>query len=250
MTLPLWTGCGDDGGDDTMVDAGGNPDAAAMVDAGEEADASTEPILEEMFQAAVADAEQADADEVVDTLTAINDENMDLQRDEEGRVLMVTWTSYAGYDDLVGEETELGVEVWTTVAPQMKEFCQALGTQDDVLSLRLEQLLGLPPNNGKDRVVELWVEPSAMFRPSPDPEITDSVAELDFPEGTDQMHIDWVESLEASSYGTGGYPWTRLGYTYDWNPDTSEVGLSEFVVTQGTTVGVESVTPTNEYCQE
>ncbi|MBU6351343.1 MAG: hypothetical protein KGS73_14490 [Chloroflexi bacterium] len=37
------------------------------------------------------------------------------------------------------------------------------------------------------------------------------------------------------------YPWTRLGYTYDWSNSASEVGLSEFVVAAGSTVAVEPV---------
>jgi hypothetical protein len=59
-----------------------------------------------------------------------------------------------------------------------------------------------------------------MFRPSPDAEIDDSVAELEFPAGTSQDHMTWITDRMATSYGEGGYPWTRLGYTYDWNPDT------------------------------
>jgi hypothetical protein len=230
--LAILAGCADDDGSDTT---GGQTPA---------------PTVEELYQAAVDDAEVADADEIVDTLTAINAQNTDLVRDSSGRVLMITWTSYPGYDDIVGQETQLGVEVWTTVGREMEDFCADLGLQGADLSLRLEQLLGLPPDNGKDRVVELWVPEDALFRPSPDMEITDSVAQLDFPASTPQEHIDWIDNLEASSYGEGGYPWTRLGYTYDWSPDAaSEVGLSEFVVLKGSTVMVESVTPTDEYCR-
>jgi hypothetical protein len=110
-------------------------------------------------------------------------------------------------------------------------------------------LLGLPPANGKDRVVEMWVPLNGMFRPSPDPEIDDTSAGLDFPPGTSQMHMDWITDLRATSYGPDGYPWTQLGYTYDWAPDSNEVGLSELVVEQGTMVQVESVTPQDTYCE-
>src|SRR5690606_29703983 len=147
-----------------------------------------------------------EASEIVDTLVAINEENDDLVRDGEGRVLMTTWTSFAGYDSEVGNDMTLAVEVWVSAAPQMQQFCRATGLDGDDLALRLEQLLGLPPANGKDRVVQLWVPPAAMFRPSPDPEIDDSVAELDFPEGTAQDHIDWINGLKATSYGASGYP--------------------------------------------
>jgi hypothetical protein len=132
----------------------------------------------------------------------------------------------------------------------MQDFCKATGLSGAPLAVRLKQLLGLPAGSNKDRVVELWVTPANMFRPSPDPEINDSVAQLDFPMGTPQAHMDWINNLKASSYGMNGYPWTRLGYTYDWSPDAqSEVGLSEFVVPKGSMVKVESVTPTDTYCQ-
>ncbi|KYF78409.1 hypothetical protein BE11_35725, partial [Sorangium cellulosum] len=202
-----------------------------------------------LYHAAVADAEVAEESERVDTLAAIDDQNTDLLRDDEDRVLMVTWTSYPGYDELVGEETTLGVEVWLTPAPGLQAFCRASGLEGAALSLRLEQRLGLPPDGGKDRLVQLWVPADSMFRPSPDPEIDDSVAELDFPSGTPQEHVDWVDDLKATSYGENGYPWTRLGYTYDWSPEGNEVGESEFVARKDTIVVVESVTSQDEYCR-
>ncbi|ACY17910.1 hypothetical protein [Haliangium ochraceum] len=241
-------GCGDDDAPGDPVDAAPMVDAEPTVDAG--ADAAVEPGVDELYQAAVDDAEVVEASEIYDGLVAINDENMDLVRDDQDRVLVATWTSFEGYDGEVGNDSyTLAVEVWVTVVPEVQEFCRDSGLQGDDLSLRLEQLLGLPPEDGKNRVVQLWVPPEALFRPSPDPEVDDSVAELDFPQNTAQAHIDWIENLRMSSYGDGGYPWTQLGYTYDWNPDTPEIGLSEFVITQGSTVGVESVTMNDAYCQ-
>lgn len=211
--------------------------------------AGSKPSVTELYQAALKDAEVAEASEVVDTLVAIVPENSELTRDAAGRVLMETWTSYTGYDDKIGVDTELGADVWTMVAPQMQAFCRKSGLAGEALSLRLEQLIGLPPGAGYDRVAELWVPPEAVFRPSPDPEITDTVASLDFPADAPEAHIQWINDLKATSYSADGYPWTRLGYTYDWNPDGKEVGLSEFVVRKGATVGVKSVTVTGEYCK-
>lgn len=213
-------------------------------------EAAEEVSPEALYAEAVADAAVVEAGEVHDGLVAIRDDNAELYRDGMGRVRMVTWTSWDGYDAMVGGEIDLAVEVWTTVAPQLQEFCQAEGLAGEALTLRLEQLLGLPPNDGKDRLVELWVPPEGMFRPSPDPEIDDAVASLEFPAGVAEDHRTWIEDLRAASYGEDGYPWTQLGYTYDWSPDAaSEVGLSEFVVRAGTTVYVGAVTPTDEYCR-
>jgi len=43
------------------------------------------------------------------------------------------------------------------------------------------------------------------------------------------------------------YPWTRLGYTYDWGDSATHVGLSEFILEQNATAVVESVTSTVDY---
>ncbi|MBZ5710569.1 hypothetical protein [Nannocystis pusilla] len=205
---------------------------------------------EELFRDAVDDAAVAEADEVSDDLVAITPDNADLEFDPENRVLVATWTSYDGYDGMEGQSMPLGVEVWVTPIPSLKDFCVATGLQGDELTARLEQLMGLPPDDGKDRIVTMWVPTDGLFRPSPDPEIDDSVAELEFRADVDPAHKKWVEDLEAVSYGADGYPWTRLGYTYDWSPDAdSEVGLSEFVARKGTEIVVEAVVHQDEYCR-
>jgi hypothetical protein len=55
-------------------------------------------------------------------------------------------------------------------------------------------------------------------------------------------------SLQAYDDPSKGYPWTRLGYTYDWGNPESEVGLSEFVVAAGSMVGIEAVSDNETYC--
>jgi hypothetical protein len=220
------------------------PLACGEPDDGQDLDPQT------LYRAAVEDAAVVDADEVVDDLVAIRPGADDIVEDAEGRVLMVTWTDWDGYDGKEDQAMELGVEVWATAAPHLQQTCRTWGLDGDALTGRLEQRLGLPPGGAKDRVVELWVAPEAMFRPSPDPAIDDASADLEFPADASQDHIAWIEALRAASYGDDGYPWTQLGYTYDWAPGaTSEVGDSEFVVRAGSEVVVASVTPQADYCK-
>jgi hypothetical protein len=141
-----------------------------------------------------------------------------------------------------------------TTAPELKTFCTTYqAAHADTLTLRLEQLLGLPSNNGKTRLIELWVKPTDLFRPAPDPEISDHEAELTFPTSpyftVSADYLAWFDKLKSESYGERGYPWTRLGYTYDWGNPQSEVGLSEFVVNTGATIEVKGVTQTADYCR-
>jgi len=216
---------------------------------------SSDNILLASYQAAIKDAEIAEPDEIVTNLVAIVPSNKKLIWKGEGKnrsVLMVTWTAWAGYDDSVGKTIKAGQKIWTTVAPAVKTFCNNL-SDDEIKVSRLEQLLGLPLGSGKIKFVELWVKPIDLFRPSPDPAISDHEAEINFPDTGKLISISdeyksWFNKLKANSYKENGYPWTRLGYTYDWGNPDSEVGLSEFVIEQGAQIEVHTITITSDYC--
>ena len=230
---------------------------------------STSPVvtdeqLQQAYQAALVDAETAEPDEISTHLTAITPYNEHLIWEGTAgtsRVLMLTWTSWTGYDSLVGKSirvddlmksVDTSRDTWVTAAPELHEFCQNQDLDSAGMTLRVEQLMGLPPHNGKTRFVAFWVNPEDLFRPSPDPEITDHEAELDFPVSSrfvtvSAEHVDWFNSLEETSYGTDGYPWTRLGYTYDWGKPFCKVGLSEFVIRSGATVDVQSVALNDDF---
>lgn len=217
--------------------------------------ATEDQSLQIAYQNAIKDAQIAEPHEISKGLIAIVERDNRLKWKEypDGkRVLVVTWTSWDGYDNQVGKAMELTRDIWITTVPELSNFCKTHAPPKP--SLRLEQLLGLPPNNGKNRFVEIWVNPNDLFRPSPDPEITDHEAELNFPNKglfvrIEEDYIQWFNDLKSSSYGKDGYPWTRLGYTYDWGNPNSEIGLSEFVIRNGATVDIHSVSTNEEYCQ-
>ncbi|MCB1160405.1 MAG: hypothetical protein H7A25_15225 [Leptospiraceae bacterium] len=202
--------------------------------------------LNQKYQAAILDAKDAEASEISDKLIAIKKENKSLQW-KNNRVLTLTWTNWDGYDTQIGKEMELSRETWVTTVPELKEFCNQQKPKN--VSLRLEQLLGLPANNGKTKFIEMYVRAEDLFRPSADPEVNDSKAELDFPKGVSAEHKKWIQNLKESSYGEKGYPWTRLGYTYDWGNPKTEMGLSEFVIKKGSKVEIASVAKTEDYCK-
>jgi hypothetical protein len=216
--------------------------------------------LRQEFRAAVVDAENAEPSEISDDLTAIDPANDELVwQAGTGRVLVATWTSWNGYDALVGQAITLTRETWVTAVPELQSFCQSYEAEPEEvpLTLRLEQLLGLPPQNGKTRIVQLWVPTDGLFRPSPDPEITDTTAQLEMPDASAfaseqdyNFSRDWFNLQRSLSYDEkNGYPWTRLGYTYDWGDPENEIGLSEFVIWAQTPIAVDAVYSTEEYCQ-
>ena len=204
------------------------------------------PALQAAFRDAVADAEHATQQKVYRNLTRITPDNPALSWNGRGQVLVVTWTSYAGYDHLTGREVNLSREAWVSADSDVKSFCDSIPGGAN-RSLRMEEAMGLPPANGKTRFVQMFAYPSDIFRPCPDPEITDSECGLEFPENAGAEHRAWFNNLSAISYLENGYPWTRLGYTYDWGGTGSHVGLSEFVVRKGATVAIHNVSG-NEYC--
>jgi len=226
---------------------------------------------------AIHDAERPEPSETCDSLVAITlpDEGELIWDDNGERVLVVTWTDFAnwtnrsGYDLKVGKPILAEKEIWVTVVPELKNFfVNNVIKKDNIkLKLRLEQLLGLPPFSIKTKFVEIWVKPDDLFRPSPDPGITDHVAELKFPltpnryeilgnkynkyiEWYEMYYKKWFNDLETQSYKANGFPWTRLGYTYDWggNPDRDD-GLSEFVIKKRATIEIKSITRTQDYCR-
>lgn len=214
--------------------------------------ATQEETLEVKYQAAILDAKAANESEVYRNLTPITASNPGLTWEEYNGsmlVLVVTWTGWGGYVNQTNNTMNLSRETWVTVYPELRNFIEQNDLPAEKCSLRLEQLNGLPPRNNKTWFVELFVSPEDMFRPSPDPEINDTEAQLDFPANTSREHIDWINNLKNNSYGTNGYPWTQLGYTYDWATSSqNHVGLSEYVIRKGANVKIHDTLSTGEYC--
>ena len=209
--------------------------------------------LIQAYQLAVQDAADAQENEIDNTLWSITLDNPDLiwrYVDEKPQVLVVAWTSWDGYDDKVGKKMELSREVWITPVPQLQNFASQLNLSEDNLTLRIEQYLGLPPNNGKTKFVQMWVDFQDLFRPCPDPEINDTSCDLTFPStNLEDEHQKWIDEKMLTSYGDNGYPWTRLGYTYDWGTVDTEIGASEFLVRAGAEVEIDSVINTIDYVE-
>lgn len=198
--------------------------------------------------------------EIVTTLTAITEANTNLTwKGPAGhkKVLVATWVGSDEFDSKIDHPIQTR-ELWVTVVPELQRFCRTHpGGRPS--PLRIKQLLGLPPDYHVTKFVEVWVSPNDLFRPSPDPEITDSRAELNLeaarnrPNPPDQVHIQWFTKNRRELYPPShpsGFPWTRLGYTYDWGNPQNHIGLSEFVVRKGASVEVNRVVPTDSYIQQ
>ena len=245
-------------------------DAPSLLDLGE-FDCSS--LLNQAYCAAIRDAAVAQTDEISRNLVAITSDGdspvLDMRwNGERGKSLLlaatltrfihptgtdVAYDAAKGYK--AGEPVLLKRDTWVTIVPELQDFCQSMDASQDNLTLRLQQLLGLPPGGKQPSLVELWVDPADMFRPSIDPAISDREAEILTPQSDrfttiSPTHRDWFNKLISSTYsGEHPFPWTRLGYTYDWGNQDSDIGLSEFVVSKGSSVGVRSISLPVDYCQ-
>jgi len=265
--------------------------------------AAPEPDPQALYEAAVEDAKVLSASKISRNLTAITADNAALEWEggvPGSRVLVATWlgntSACSGYQDPTASGCKPGSECpaygfnsWVTVVPELRSL---LGRGPTLL--RVAQALGLPPPTAGQTldstcIIELYVRPCDLFRPSADPEVTDHEAELSFPlDGfrdfdasrqvysempCDAAHCtactasgkcgmttyrDWYENRRTYVYGqtpvNGPYPWTALGYTYDWESTTANhFGLSEFVINAGASgvpVFIRSVTWTGAYFRE
>ncbi|MFT6221588.1 MAG: hypothetical protein ACJA0C_000992 [Candidatus Endobugula sp.] len=194
--------------------------------------------LQDQYEASIADAGVIQPDEVktVATLTAPNGK-------------FVTWTSYPDSYKPGSDLTLAWGETWVTQNGAVLNQCKAF-VKDEV-NLRIQQLLGLPPQEVTQRYFAvLDVKVADMFRPCANPSLAATECTTNFPDDVSESHKVWYAGQTAAAYqSVKGYPWTRLGYTYDWNPQTDEEGVSEFVIKKGATVNIVSLTPTEEYCQ-
>ena len=168
-----------------------------------------------------------------------------------------------------GEPFTTASHVFTFVPQELKERCAELNCaqmSDRKLDLTLKQLIGLPPDADYTVMSRVWVKPADLFRPCTQvdpliPTCPQQVANT-IHAGVDRSTFLFEQAMYAwrlQRTGTPapiscakdftntargnclGFPWTRLGYTYNWAPGaSSERGLTEFVIAPGSQVVLES----------
>lgn len=206
--------------------------------------------------------------------TGISPDNPN-QHWNHGLVSFVSWASnWQNYQD--NQQRHFPIlfdrDVWVTVVPELQSFCSKyVPTGGVTVGKRLIQLLGLSLGDdpSKREMVEFWVDPQFLFRPSFNPEITSHEAGLQFSASNPFLlfqlsYYQWFSSQFDQSYKNNGqlitrdnknqkawaYPWTQLGYTYDWGDPSNHLGSSEFVIRRWSPVLVDKVQDTDSYCSK
>lgn len=191
------------------------------------------------------------------------------------QVLMVSFTKSRFYATATpGQAQTAAGDYWVTPAPQAYNAIKAASPGGVVLNptLALDEYLGLPPTSTNDVVVSMWVSPANLVRPAIDPGISSHEAETVFPLSMQVVPVSnpavlpkeapapgfspatnyasWFLNRESAIFNPGisggPYPWTGLGYTYNWG-SSDVVGGSEFIVPQGSPVKLKAVTPVSSY---
>ena len=179
--------------------------------------------------------------------------------------------------DYEGKTVAPPKQTWVTVVPRLKSFCQEYVKSNEPdpeqLRLRLKQRLGLPPAPPYDSFVELKVDPKDafnFFRPCGDPSTSTNTCEPPSPPKPEEIREKlkawdpgnnkdvgqyWVLSNYYWSFAPKyQYPWTALGYTFDWasaedgSDDFVRWGESEFIIAPGAPIQFVSAADAVAYC--
>ena len=139
---------------------------------------------------------------------------------------------------------------WVAQPDELRALCH--GKPDPLLAL--QQALGLPPEKRTDeKVFTFDVRPSDMFRPcASSPDIRTKQCSVDLPvrpnasqAGTEHFVLKQMMDSYRSGFTSPGYPFTAMGWSYDWDPSSpTHQGVSEYVVKPGAVISrVTSVDP-------
>jgi len=214
------------------------------------------PVSSAAYQAAIADAAVVSPGKLAPLLALPADETLSV----------VSWISDR---ERPCAKTSLPCEmsigrnpVWVTLTGEVQTRCRTWNLRGDALRRRLEQLLGLPMDPPaayrKTEFMLVDVRREHLERPCLGVDETDPehpTCTLVAQPGTPMELRTFVGQQMADSYVTEGpngpgYPYTRLGYTYDWSPAAGprHYGASEFIIDPGATAKATAVISTDDYC--
>lgn len=126
-------------------------------------------------------------------------------------------------------QVELTRNFYVFIPKEVKEKCIKKGIKD---SKRMCRFLGLDDTTPSDTIVFFWIDQSRLFRPAYNSDITKPVSKTNIARSIDHSNSD-VQKWFTKECKTNTYPWTRLGYTYDWGDVQDKIGATEFVTRTG-----------------
>lgn len=186
---------------------------------------SEEKSLQQLYEEAVMDAVTIEPGEVKPLVTITPKSDMVTWKD--GKVLLMTLNHHPERY-IEGEIITLPDEVWTVADKELSSWINSHKKDVKDWTLRLKQLVGVKPEDSYTHMTAMWVSPKDVRRPAYNTDITEDSMPTTLPKDTPEEYKEWFHGNIIWSYFDSSYPWTRLGYTYDWAEDSDEYGLTEF----------------------
>lgn len=230
--------------------------------------------LDADYQEAVAEASRIDASFVLASLDKV---------DASLPITVVFWTSSTRataiqqkFEKAHASVWPVDRDMWVVLSQPFQRFCSDYARRYQPnpaqLKLRLRQRLGLPPIAEKDIFVKFTIDPKdnhgilPLERACDDPSLDsrNTCSPLNRPKDEDLAWSlrsqplsgaqAWILRKYYQSHSSDPpYPWTSLGYTFDWareetTNDFVRYGPSEFIVPKDTLVRDVSESTTAAYC--
>ncbi len=195
------------------------------------------------WQMAMSDAVFAEDEEIHPLVTLTTEDSRTIWDDAREKVLLLTWHDYPGACDPGTAIGEYG-DIWATSLGEMKSWFIDNGEKITDWELRFSQLLGVHEDEGYTRFTAFWVFPEDVVRPAFVTDVTEQMVN-DYSLVTGEWK-EWFDANILFSYFESDYPWTRLGYTYDWG-GTQEYGLTEFLVRDPSRTRIAFTLTTDEF---
>ena len=204
-------------------------------------------LYREQYNAAREKAKNLGPEDIQPLVTIGEGTDMASMSGDNTQVVLVAWHNDGDrFKD--GEITHLkdGEVLWTFTDKEFLKWFRENHDKVDNWDIRLKQLLGKSPDTDNRYFTVFWVRVTDVFRPAFFPEINTDMMNTAFTntleEDTSENAMwfkNWFDKTNATAYRKDGFPWTRLGYTYDWGNPDSKYGLSEFIVKEGAEIEVK-----------
>ena len=207
----------------------------------------SDSLLQVKYEAAIADAAEAKQEEIYPLVT-ITPESDGITWDRDStRVLVIT---FHDRPDIYDTDTlVMSQEVWVVSEKELYSWYKSNNAGVKDWDVRFKQLLGIRASAKYTHFSALWVKPIDLVRPAYQTDVKLDSMTLKFDESFDDYTYDkefklsfkrWFDDSRAKAYvKKTGYPWTRLGYTYDWGAEDKKYGLTEFLILQDSHVRVQ-----------